>query len=183
VRALRRARVNLGVGVIKIGRSKTEAGYREVDVIFAALHQDLGDHLAETTAFGGADDPLFPSATGNLLSTNNVRQRIVDKSVLLANSLLRERGIPEIGHCTPHTLRRTYISLLLAAGCDPAYVMAQVGHTDPTLTLRIYQQLPKRRRREEYRDRVNKLLGTSPVATDSAHLGPQFRPQRPSRPG
>ncbi len=40
----------------------------------------------------------------------------------------------------------------------------QVGHTDPMLTLRIYQQLLKRKRREEYRDRVNELLGTSPTA-------------------
>lgn len=174
--ALRRGRVNLGVGVIKIGRSKTEAGYREVDVIFAALHQDLGDHLARPTPFAAADDPLFPSATGQPLSTNSVRQRVVSKSVALANTLLRERGVPEIAHCTPHTLRRTYISLLLAAGCDPAYVMAQVGHTDPTLTLRIYQQLLKRRRREEYRERVNELLGTSPAATGSAHVGPNSGP-------
>jgi hypothetical protein len=46
------------------------------------------------------------------------------------------------------TVRRTYISLLLAAGCDPAYVQHQVGHTDPTLTSRIYQQLLKRKRRQ-----------------------------------
>jgi integrase len=50
--------------------------------------------------------------------------------------LLRNRGVREIVDCTPHTLRRTYISLLLAAGCDPAYVQHQVGHTDPSLTLR-----------------------------------------------
>jgi hypothetical protein len=49
-------------------------------------------------------------------------------------------------------------------GCDPAYVQQQVGHTDPMLTLRIYQQLLKRKRREEYRERVNELLGTSPAA-------------------
>jgi hypothetical protein len=30
-----------------------------------------------------------------------------------------------------------FSSRLLAAGCEPAYVIAQVGHTDPTLTLRI----------------------------------------------
>jgi hypothetical protein len=40
----------------------------------------------------------------------------------------------------------------------------EVGHTDPTLTLRIYQQLLKRKRREGYRARVNELLGTSPAA-------------------
>jgi integrase len=91
-------------------------------------------------------------------------QRVVAKVVAEANELLCERGVPEIVECTPHTLRRTYISLLLAAGCDPAYLQQQVGHTDPTLTLRIYQQLLKRKRREEYRDRVNELLGTSPAA-------------------
>jgi len=57
-----------------------------------------------------------------------------------------------------------------------AHQVAQVGHTDPTLTLRIYQQLLKRRRREEYRERVNELLGTSPAGTGSAHLGPNSGP-------
>jgi Phage integrase family len=91
--------------------------------------------------------------------------------------------VPEIVDCTPHTLRRTYISLLLAAGCDPAYVQQQVGHTDPTLTLRIYQQLLKRKRREEYRARVNELLGTSPAALSrlpeparEAEAGPKTGP-------
>jgi hypothetical protein len=54
--------------------------------------------------------------------------------------------------------------------------MAQVGHTDPTLTLRIYQQLLKRRRREEYRVRGNELVGTSPAATGSGHLDPNLDP-------
>ena len=54
-----------------------------------------------------------------------------------------------------------------------------MGHTDPTLTLRIYQRLLKRRRREEYRERVNELLGTSPAATGSAHVGPNFGPNSP----
>jgi integrase len=91
-------------------------------------------------------------------------ERELAKVVAEANELLRRRRVPEIVECTPHTLRGTYISLLLAAGCDPAYVQQQVGHTDPMLTLLIYQQLLKRKRREEYRDRVNELLGTSPAA-------------------
>jgi hypothetical protein len=72
---------------------------------------------------------------------------------------------------------------LLAAGCDPAYAQQQVGHTDPTLTLRTYQQLLKRKRREDYRDRVNDLLGTSPAALSrlpdpaaGAMLGPKSGP-------
>jgi hypothetical protein len=73
-----------------------------------------------------------------------------------------------LAHASPHLHQPaaggTYISLPLAAGCDPAYVQQPVGHTDPTLTLRIYQQLLKRKRREEYHAQVNERLGTSPAA-------------------
>jgi integrase len=181
--ALERGLVNLGLDVIQTSRSKTAAGYREIDVIFAALHQDLAEHLARPTRFGGSRDLLVPSANGRRLSASNVRQRVLAKTLAEANGLLRERGVPEIVECTPHTLRRTYISLLLAAGCDPAYVQQQVGHTDPMLTLRIYQRLLKRRRREEYRERVNDLLGTSPAAlarlpepATETGVGPKFGP-------
>ena len=180
---LERGLVNLGVDVIRTSRSKTAEGYREIDVIFAALHQDLEEHLARSTRFAGARDPFVASETGQPLMASNIRQRVLAKVVAEANELLRDRGVPEILECTPHTLRRTYISLLLAAGCDPAYVQQQVGHTDPTLTLRIYQQLLKRKRREEYRERVNELLGTSPAALsrlpEPAHraaVGPKSGP-------
>ena len=39
---------------------------------------------------------------------------------------------------TPHKLRRTYASVLIALGRDPRYVMEQLGHTDPKFTLRVY---------------------------------------------
>jgi hypothetical protein len=42
---------------------------------------------------------------------------------------------------TPHSLRRTFISLLLAIGEDVPYVMGQVGHVDPKMTLSIYAQV------------------------------------------
>lgn len=42
---------------------------------------------------------------------------------------------------TPHSLRRTFISLLLAAGADVPYVMAQARHTDPKMTLGLYAQV------------------------------------------
>jgi integrase len=37
-----------------------------------------------------------------------------------ANDLLRDRELPPIGHLTPHTLRRTFASLLAEVGCRPA---------------------------------------------------------------
>jgi integrase len=42
---------------------------------------------------------------------------------------------------TPHSLRRTYISLLLATGAAVPYVMAQAGHSDPKMTLGVYAQV------------------------------------------
>ena len=41
---------------------------------------------------------------------------------------------------TPHSLRRTFISLLFSLPQPPSvpYVMAQVGHNDPKVTLGIY---------------------------------------------
>jgi len=41
----------------------------------------------------------------------------------------------------PHSLRRTFISLLLASGADVPYVTAQAGHSDPKMTLGIYARV------------------------------------------
>ena len=37
---------------------------------------------------------------------------------------------------TPHSLRRTFASVLHALGEDPGVVMDEMGHTDPSLVLR-----------------------------------------------
>ena len=47
-------------------------------------------------------------------------------------------------HVTPHTLRRTFASLALAAGRDPRWVMGQLGHTDARFTLTAYAQVMER---------------------------------------
>jgi integrase len=55
---------------------------------------------------------------------------------------LREAQSEPIGAgVTPHSLRRTFISLLLASGADVPYVMAQAGHADPKMTLSVYAQV------------------------------------------
>jgi integrase len=58
-----------------------------------------------------------------------------------ANELLAEREQPAIGHMTPHTLRRTFASILAEVGVPPRRAMYLLGHTDPTLTMRVYQQV------------------------------------------
>lgn len=45
---------------------------------------------------------------------------------------------------TPHSLRRTFASVLYALGEDPGVVMDEMGHTDPALALRVYRQTMRR---------------------------------------
>jgi hypothetical protein len=42
---------------------------------------------------------------------------------------------------TPHTLRRTFSSILAVCDVPPRRAMYLMGHTDPTLTLAVYQQV------------------------------------------
>jgi integrase len=92
-------------------------------------------------------------------------------AVEVANESL-ERGGHEplqIG-LTPHSLRRTFASLLYAIGETPPYVMAQMGHTSPNLALAIYAKCMDRRDGEP--KRLEALvkghdwapMGTSPAA-------------------
>jgi GNAT superfamily N-acetyltransferase len=47
---------------------------------------------------------------------------------------------------TPHTLRRTFASLCFFAGRDLRWVMGQLGHDNPRMTLAVYAQCMKRQR-------------------------------------
>jgi integrase len=76
-------------------------------------------------------------------------------------------------HITPHTLRRSYISFMLAAGYDVPYVQAQVGHEDPTTTLGIYARVIAQPDRDRLKRTMTELLrGTieRPRATDAPKL-------------
>jgi hypothetical protein len=46
-----------------------------------------------------------------------------------------------------HGLRRAYAPLRAAVGDDVAYTAEQLGHEDPTFTLRVYTAAVKRRQR------------------------------------
>jgi hypothetical protein len=58
-----------------------------------------------------------------------------------ANELLAADGRPPIGRMTPHTLRRTFASVVAVCDVSPRRAMYLMGHTDPTLTLGVYQQV------------------------------------------
>ena len=77
---------------------------------------------------------------------------------------------------TPHTLRRTYISIaLLANRFDVLWVMGQVGHADSKMTLDVYAQLQQRVKREHgrafdtlVRQAREQLYGTTSGLPDAA---------------
>jgi integrase len=57
------------------------------------------------------------------------------RTIERANRNLATRGAAPLPEgLTPHSLRRTFISLLLAIGEEVPYVMRQVGHSDPNVT-------------------------------------------------
>ena len=79
------------------------------------------------------------------------RQRvaaIVRDAAREASIKLVERGRPPLPQTTPHSLRRTYISIALVANnFDVLRVMSQVGHSDSKMTVDVYAQLQQRVKR------------------------------------
>ena len=72
-------------------------------------------------------------------------------------------------------MRRTFISLLLAIGEDVPYVMGQVGHADPKVTLSIYAQVMFRGEGE--RERLDALVnGVEPVSMGTGAQSTLFGP-------
>lgn len=131
--------VNLAGRTLRVVGAKTDAGVREVNL--TPTLQELLSEYRTRTRHGAASDRVFPTAEGRPDSPSNVRNRFLAKAVERANAALVENGRDPIVGATPHALRRTFISLLLATGADVPYVMAQAGHTDPKTTLGIYAQV------------------------------------------
>jgi integrase len=58
---------------------------------------------------------------------------------------LTTAGIEPLPKLTPHSLRRTFASLLFAIGEPPPFVMHEMGHTTANLTLAVYAKQMNRR--------------------------------------
>ena len=161
--ALRWRHVDLAAGSLRVVGAKTDAGVRQVDLT-PALRELLSEYRTRS-AFAASDDHVFPTREGRADNASNVRNRLLADAIERANAALADEGVPIAEGVSPHSLRRTYISILLAAGADPRYVMRQVGHRDPSTTLRIYAQVIERER--HHGAQVDELVG----AADWAPLG------------
>jgi len=142
--------IDLANGRILIGRSKTQAGLREIDLL-PVLRDTLAAHKASAYR-SGPDDLVFPTATGGRRDRHNLRSRTLGLSIKRADELLAQRGQPSLPRgLTTHKLRHTFASILVACGEDPASVMAQLGHAHPAFTLRVYTHLMRRGKDERAR--------------------------------
>ena len=135
--ALRWRDVDLASGRLRVGHAKTDAGRRDVRLL-AALRDELAA-LRSNPVGSTPEGFVFATATGGKPSESNVRSRVFARAVERATERLTDAGeLPLPEGLTPHGLRRTFASVLYALGESPAEVMAQLGHTDPGLALRIY---------------------------------------------
>ena len=154
--------VDLAAGWLKVGEAKTDAGTRR-----AKIRGALRDELAALKArHGGDPDALvFPTSTGKPISPSNVRNRVLANAVKRANERLAEAGeVPLPVGLTPHSLRRTFASLLYAIGEPAPVVMQELGHTHPGLALRIYAAAM--RRDDDENERLRALIEGGLVTSD-----------------
>ncbi len=159
--------VNLATGWLYVG-SKTEAGMRDVKML-PALRDELIAHKTSGRATG-PDDAVFVTATGARRRVDNTRQRVMEPVTRRADVLLAQRGgqpLPE--GLTAHKLRHTFASILAALNTPMPEVIAQLGHTDPGFTLRVYAHTMRRDGAEL--DRLRALVegrDWAPLGTGSA---------------
>lgn len=73
---------------------------------------------------------LFSTRDGKPLSANNLR-KVFDRLVTAAD-------VPAI---TPHAIRKTAITTMLANGASPKAVASRVGHADSRVTLDVYSSI------------------------------------------
>jgi integrase len=138
----------------RIPDAKTETGVREVEMSPVTVEAVI-EHIDRLRRLGfptGPDAYLFPNLRGGRMSRKRIGQ-ILREAAELASERLAEKRLPPLPKTTPHTMRRTYISIaLIANNFDLKYVMDQVGHADSTMTTDVYNQLQKRFKRSHGRN-------------------------------
>jgi integrase len=141
--------IDLARGTITVRDGKTVTAARKVYVL-PALRDELDAYKSRLNP--APDVLVFGTTTGAKQGATNVRRRILSRAVEHANKqLAKKKAEPLPAGLTPHSLRRTFASILFAMGEAPPYVIAQLGHADPTVTLRFYAKVMDRRDGEPQR--------------------------------
>jgi integrase len=120
------ADVDLETGTVFVRGTKSHASQR-----LLSLPAWLAERLAQRAQSVSTSGLLFPSPgtddSGKVRDRRNVARVI--------RQVLDEAGFP---WATPHTFRRTVATLLDEAGLPIALAANQLGHSDPSMTARVY---------------------------------------------
>jgi integrase len=104
---------------------KTDAGLRLVD-----MSQELREALQALRARRGAEKLKSRIRGRARISSTRYEQFHEDWK--------RAQRTAKVHYLSPHSIRHTYASQMLAAGCDIAWLSKQLGHSSPAVTLSIY---------------------------------------------
>jgi integrase len=136
--ALRWRDIDLEVGRIRVARSwgylggftepKTRTSKRNVPLL-PVLEKVLTEYRERNQA-SGPDDLLFTFDGKKPLDPANVRKKF-----------LKALGEVGLGHCTIHSLRHSYASLMLSCGTSVKALQVALGHASATMTLDTYSHL------------------------------------------
>ena len=129
-------------GVVQVGglrAERTTKGRRARKVaISGALAGRLADWYAEAVVAGGAgaEGYVWPGRGGRAMNAHSPKQAL-DRALSRAG-LVDGAGI---GLVSPHGLRHTAASLMLAGGVPLIVVSRQLGHATPNITAQVYAHL------------------------------------------
>jgi integrase len=124
--SVRRALVDTA-GRLSVTPPKSKAGQRTM-ALPAVLVEELAAHMARRQLTAARPTAwLFASPTGLPMRYSSWMRQW--------RAALERSGVE---HCTPHDLRRTNATELVAAGVDVKTAQTRLGHADPRLTFGLY---------------------------------------------
>ena len=109
----------------------------------------MGAWVVNLYIYGRPHPPA--NEAGNPLNHNNVVNRYF-------NPALNKAKIPRIKF---HALRHSYASIQLSQGRNIKYILTQLGHSSPTVTLNIYSHLLKDQTQKAATALEEKIFGES----------------------
>jgi integrase len=91
----------------------------------------IQSRIIELIGNKGPEELVFTNALGKPLSLSNFTNRVFKPAIKIS-------GVPTI---TPHGLRHTAASIAISSSASVLSVANMLGHSDPSITLRIYAHL------------------------------------------
>jgi len=117
------------------GPPKTESGDRVIplpDWLVKQIANSVAERASEREAPVGQDEYLFVRPMGGPLQRDKFRQQVIRPA-------LRAAGLSET--LRTYDLRHSHASLLIDRGANVLAVAQRMGHSDPSITLRVYGHL------------------------------------------